>query len=331
MPLKLAVVGCGRWGGFHLWYAHRIGFRVTGWEPPGNPGFHKLIETRRNKYLEIPDGVSLTENMDDIRDSDIIVVSVPAQEFRGVCRSLSSMNMESTYVVLCMKGIERGTGLRLSQVAAEEGLSPAGLSVWVGPGHPQQFLEGVPSCMIVASETGEDGKRMASLFGSDLIRFYWSGDLVGCEIGAATKNVVGIAAGLLDGMGYSGLKGALMARAPLEVSRLVAALGGDWKTVYGLSHLGDYEATLFSPFSHNRRYGEELAGGRRMDRIKLAEGVETTYATMELAERVGVEMPIVSMVKRILDGETTVGEAISELFSRPEREEFPDDIPGIGG
>ena len=101
--------------------------------------------------------------------------------------------------------------------------------------------------MIIASEDENDSVRIAKQLSSELIRFYWSRDIIGCEVGAAAKNVIGIAAGILDGLNHSGLKGALMARAPQEVARLVAAMGGDWRSVYGLSHLGDYEATLFSP------------------------------------------------------------------------------------
>jgi len=135
---------------------------------------------------------------------------------------------------------------------------------------------------------------------------------------------VGIAAGLLDGLGMSGLKGALMARAPQEVARLVSAMGGDWRSVYGLSHLGDYEATLFSPYSHNRMFGEALARGGSDDVPRLAEGVDTASAAMELADRYDVDMPITSAVRKIIAEEMPIEEAIGELFSRPEKEEFSD-------
>lgn len=324
MAVRQAVLGCGRWGSFHLWYGNLAGNRVTGWEPPGNPQFQKLRSTGRNDYLKLPDDVRLTEDLDEVAGSDVIIVTVPAQHFRQLCGDISDLDLSSADLVLCMKGIERGTGLRLSEIAAEQGILPRSLSLWVGPGHPQQFLAGVPSCMIIASEREEDSVRISGMFSTDLIRFYRSRDLVGCEVGAATKNVVGIAAGMLDGLNLSGLKGALMARAPQEVARLVSAMGGDWRSVYGLSHLGDYEATLFSPFSHNRLYGEALARGEEMDRFRLAEGVDTATATVELAGRFGVEMPITSTVRKIIEGEMPIEKAIGELFARPEKEEFAD-------
>lgn len=324
MPVSQAVLGCGRWGSFHLWYGHRAGNRVVGWEPPGNPDFQRLRATRKNSYLRLPDPVLLTEDLEEAAGCDVVIVTVPAQRFRDLCLTLARLDLSGSDLVLCMKGIEKGTGMRLSEIAREQELKPRSLSVWVGPGHPQQFVAGVPSCMIIASKEEKDAIRVSGIFGTDLIRFYRSRDLIGCEVGAATKNVVGIAAGMLDGLNLSGLKGALMARAPQEVARLVKALGGDWRSVYGLSHLGDYEATLFSPFSHNRMYGEALAAGAAHRVPRLAEGVDTAAATIQLAESCGVEMPITDTVRRIIEGEIPVREALGELLSRPEKEEFTD-------
>jgi len=324
MPASQAVLGCGRWGSFHLWYGSRIGNSVTGWEPEGIPEFIRFRKTRTNRYLELPADVNLTTSIDEVSGSDIIIVTVPAQKFRSLCGELSQIDISNSDLILCMKGLEKDTGLRLSQIACEEGLNPGSISVWVGPGHPQQFVAGVPSCMIIASENEDDSRRIAGLLGSDLIRFYRSADLVGCEVGAATKNVIGIAAGMLDGLNLSGLKGALMARAPQEVARLVAAMGGDWRSVYGLSHLGDYEATLFSPYSHNRMYGEAVASGIKDVNPQLAEGVDTAAAVMLLAGKYNVEMPITATIRRVIDNEIPAVEAIGELFARPEKDEFAD-------
>ncbi len=318
------MLGCGRWGSFHLWYGHLAGNSVTGWEPPGTPSFRRLMASRENGYLRLPDQVRLSEDLQEAVNADVIIVTVPAQNFRTLCRSLAEFDLSSSHLVLCMKGIEKGTGKRLSEIAFDQGVRPGSLSVWVGPGHPQQFVSGVPSCMLIASEDEDAALRISSIFSTDLIRFYRSRDLIGCEVGAATKNVVGIAAGMLDGLNLSGLKGALMARAPQEVGRLVSAMGGDWRSVYGLSHLGDYEATLFSPFSHNRMYGEALARGRAEGITSLAEGVDTAAATMQLAGHYGVDMPITCTVRKIIEEGMPVKEAIEELFARPEKEEFSD-------
>ena len=164
--------------------------------------------------------------------------------------------------------------------------------------------------MLVVSEKEEAAKRVTGRMGSPLVRIYHSTDLIGCEIGAAAKNVIGIAAGMLDGMKMSGLKGALMARGPQEVARLVKAAGGDWRSVYGLSHLGDYEATLFSRFSRNRGFGEALVMGETLQ--GLAEGVPTSKAMLSLADELSVELPVTSMVRRIIDGELDLKTAIGE-------------------
>ncbi len=326
MPVTQAVLGCGRWGSFHLWYGSKVGNSVTGWEPEGIPEFSQLRETRQNRYLKLQPDIRLTSDLEEVSGSDMIIVTVPAQKFRGLCGELRQIDISAADLILCMKGIEKDTGSRLTEISREEGLEPRSLSVWVGPGHPQQFVAGVPSCMIIASENESDSVRISKLLSSDLIRFYWSRDVIGCEVGAAAKNVIGIAAGILDGMNHSGLKGALMARAPQEVARLVTAMGGDWRSVYGLSHLGDYEATLFSPFSHNRMYGEAVAKGAAIESLQLAEGVDTAEAIMMLADKYNVEMPITSTVRRIINNEIPTEKAIGDLFARPEKEEFTDNF-----
>ena len=324
MPITQAVLGCGRWGSFHLWYGSRLGNTITGWEPEGIPGFVKLRETRKNRYLELPHDIRLTSDLEKVSGSDMVIVTVPAQKFRNLCGKLREIDISATDLILCMKGLEKNTGKRLTEISREEGLEPRSLSIWVGPGHPQQFVAEVPSCMLIASEHEDDTVRIARLLGSDLIRFYRSRDIIGCEVGAAAKNVIGIAAGMLDGLNHSGLKGALMARAPQEVARLVAAMGGDWRSVYGLSHLGDYEATLFSPYSHNRFYGAAIAKGTGVANLRLAEGVDTATAVMLLADEYNVEMPITSTVRKIINNEIPARKAIGELFERPEKEEFSD-------
>jgi glycerol-3-phosphate dehydrogenase (NAD(P)+) len=319
----LSVLGCGRWGSFILWYGSRCGMRVTGWEPPDSEPFRSLAERRSTEILDLPEDVALTTDLGEaVGGAGLLAVAVPAQRFRGVAARLSGFDLSGTDLVLCMKGLEAGTGMRLSEIASEEGVDAASVSAWVGPGHPQQLVRGVPSCMLVASADPSAAERVASVLGSDLVRFYRSRDLPGCETGAAAKNVIGIAGGILDGLGMTGLKGALMARAPQEIARLVSVMGGDWRSVYGLSHLGDYEATLFSEYSRNRAYGQALARGGRSE--GLAEGVETSRAMERLGTGLGVELPITSAVRMILDGELSPESAIEVLFGRPEREEFPD-------
>ena len=158
------------------------------------------------------------------------------------------------------------------------------------------------------------------MLSSELIRFYYGADLIGNQVGAALKNVIGIAAGILDGLEWYGLKGALMARAPVEVGRLIAAMGGDARTAYGLSHLGDYEATLFSKHSHNRTFGEKFAKGE--DFGKLAEGVATLKAVKKIADEKGIDMPISQALYRAVYEKADIKTTIRSMFDRQLKQEF---------
>ena len=225
-------------------------------------------------------------------------------------------------VVLCMKGLEMGTGARLSQIAAEC-LHPSNtVAVWLGPGHVQEFYRGIPNCMVIDSENDDAKRRLVHAFSSGLIRFYYGGDMIGNEVGAAAKNVVGIAAGFLDGFEMSSLKGALMSRGTREVARLIKAMGGSELSAYGLCHLGDYEATVFSPYSHNRQFGEAFVRGQ--DYHQLAEGYYTVKALMLLGQRYGVELPICRAVHDILYEQAVPRDVLDGLLRRGLTEEFYD-------
>jgi glycerol-3-phosphate dehydrogenase (NAD(P)+) len=318
--LKLAVLGCGRWGSFHLWYGDKLGFRTMGWEPAKDPVIVSLMKNRGNDYLKLPDGVGLTLSLEKaLEGADLVVVSCPAQSFRQLAGLLSRHDLTRSDVSLCMKGLEETTGKRLSEICAEAGVVARSVCAWVGPGHPQEFVKGVPGCMIVASEDEGAAERLSRRVNSSLLRMYHSRDIIGCEIGAAAKNVIGIAAGMLDGRGMAGLKGALMARGPQEFARLVSAAGGDWRSVYGLSHLGDYEATLFSPWSRNSAWGEAFVRGGASP--GLAEGVPSCGALLKLAGFHGVELPITEAVFGMIRGVAGFDEAVEPLFGRPMKEE----------
>ena len=184
----------------------------------------------------------------------------------------------------------------------------------------QDFVNDIPNCMVIGSENIDITKKIVQEFNSDLIRFYYGQDLIGNEIGAATKNVIGIAAGMLDGLNYSSLKGSLMARGTRELSRLVTAMGGNDLTIYGLSHLGDYEATLFSLHSHNRNFGEAFVLGQKFE--KLAEGVSTVKALKELSKQYNVELLICNALYEILFESKDAKDTLVELFLRPVKFEF---------
>jgi glycerol-3-phosphate dehydrogenase (NAD(P)+) len=319
--VKIAVLGCGRWGTFHAWYADHIGHEVRLWGREGSRHFAGLAEKRQNEYLVLPESVELTQDLrETVEWADFCIISVSSQQLRFFARRLAKIeNVGKIPLLLCMKGLEIGSGKRLSAVLEEELGEKQPVAVWVGPGHVQDFLRGIPNCMILASTDVDLTKQLVDAMSSTLIRFYYGEDLVGIEIGAAAKNVIGLAAGMLDGFSYGSLKGALMARGTKELSRLIEAMGGDAMTVYGLSHLGDYEATLFSPYSNNRRFGENLISGRPF--TKLAEGVYTSEALMDLSEQYGVELPICRTVYEIIRYHKDPQEQLVQLFLRSTKPE----------
>ena len=193
-------------------------------------------------------------------------------------------------------------------------------AVWLGPGHVQDFYAGIPSCMVIDSADPQLKQDLIDAFAGPLIRFYYGQDLIGNEIGAAAKNVIGIGAGMLDGNGMSTLKGPLMSRGTREIARLIQAAGGNELSAYGLCHLGDYQATLFSPYSHNRSFGEAFV--RNEPYTELAEGYDTVQALMVLSERYGVELPICRAVYDVLFRKQNFSDTIEQLFARTLKHEL---------
>lgn len=315
---QVAVLGCGRWGSFIAWYLDHIGHRVTLYGRPGSGTLAQLQQTRQNDYLTLPESIRLTDDIHCAECAEIVVISVPTQQLQSLCSQLTVLRNKP--IVLCMKGIEIETGRRLSQIVEDNLDASNSAAVWIGPGHVQEFLRGVPNCMSIDSADETVKRMLVEDFSSELIRFYYGTDLIGNEIGAAAKNVIGIAAGMLDGAGVSTLKGALMSRGTREIARLIVAMGGKELSAYGLCHLGDYEATLFSPHSQNRRYGECFVTGQPY--AKLAEGYYTVRALKLLAERYELELPICNAVYSILYEQADPHDAMEQLFHRSLKEEF---------
>ena len=284
--MKITVIGCGRWGTFIAWYLDKIGHRVSLYGRKSSAHMQKLIETRTNGLVELPETLHLTNSLDAVKDSDVIVISVNSQGLRGLMRELQPFELKNKIFVLCMKGVEIETGMRLSQVCAAECDNSNAVAVWVGPGHVQEFAAGVPNCMVIDSDSEDAKKTLVESFGSDLIRFYYGQDLIGNEIGAAAKNVVGIAAGMLDGLGLSTLKGALMARGTREIARLIDALGG------------------------NEPYTD------------LAEGYYAVDALLRLGKTVSADLPICRAVYNVLYKGENAHDEVNALFTRSIKNEF---------
>lgn len=318
--MKIAVVGCGRWGSLITWYLDRLGNDVTLYGRAESANMRRFMEERRNDLLILGESVTLSTDLSCTEDAEVIVISIASQGLREFMESLRTLELKNKIFVLCMKGIEIGSGKRLSEIVEENTDASNAVAVWLGPGHVQEFYEGIPNCMVIDSKDTAVKERLVGAFSSELIRFYYGVDLVGNEIGAAAKNVIGIAAGMLDGLGLTTLKGALMSRGTREIARLIEAMGGNELSAYGLCHLGDYQATVFSQYSHNRRYGEMFVNGENPD--FLAEGYYTVKALVELGRSYGIELPICQAVYSVLYEGADVRNTISTLFTRSLKKEF---------
>ena len=319
--MNISVLGCGRWGTFIAWYLNRINHNVTLWGRNSSHNLTILKETHKNEFLELPENVHITSDLEKaVCEAEVIVISISAQNLRDLISKISQYNLENKIIVLCMKGIECSTGKRLTQVVRDYVKDNVGVAVWVGPGHVQDFVNNIPNCMVIDSENSSVKDYLIKNFSSNMIRFYYGTDLIGSEIGAAAKNVIGIAAGILDGMNLQSLKGALMSRGTREIACLIKAMGGNELSAYGLCHLGDYEATLFSLHSRNRKFGEALAKGENFD--KLAEGDSKDTALVNLGKKYKTELPICNAVNNVIHNKKQVSSEFSNLFLRSLKQEF---------
>lgn len=318
--MKAMVIGCGRWGTFIAWYLNYVKQEVVLYGRKDSKNMQQLLQNRRNEYLELPLNVVLSNELSDVNNVNVIFISVNAQGLEKLCQELNQFDLSGKIIVLCMKGIEASSGRRLSEIVESVLGGDVHICVWLGPGHVQEYVRGVPNCMVIDSKNYEIKEKLINELSSDLIRFYYGEDLIGNEIGAATKNVIGIAAGMLDGLGYTALKGALISRGTKEVSKMIDVMGGKAVSAYGLCHLGDYEATVFSKYSHNRIYGEEYILGK--EATKLAEGVETVRAIHLLAMKYNIEMPICDAIYNILYENAEPKKKLFELFERSLKKEF---------
>ncbi len=318
--MNITVIGCGRWGSFIAWYLDRINHNVTLYGRENSEHMKRFLTERKNEFIELSDTLNLSTNIEAVKNSDVIVISINSQGLQALMEELKNLYLKEKIIVLCMKGIEISTGRRLSQIVKDNLDASNSVAVWLGPGHVQEFYREIPNCMVIDSENDAVKEKLVNEFSSELIRFYYGQDLIGNEIGAAAKNVIGIAAGMLDGAKLSTLKGALMSRGTREIARLITAMGGNELSAYGLCHLGDYEATVFSEFSNNRKYGEMFIKGEKYE--KLAEGYYTVKALLKLGETFGVELPICKAVYEILYNNKSPKDVLNELFTRSLKNEF---------
>ena len=317
---NITVIGTGRWGSFIAYYLDKIGKKVTLYGRSSSKDFIQFKESRTNGKVILNESIRLEENLTKALENDVIVISINSQGLRSLMEEIKNVGFENKTFILCMKGIEISTGKRLSEVVSEFLDESSKVAVWIGPGHVEEFVKGVPNCMVIDSSDNEIKEKLVKEFSSNLIRFYYGSDLIGNELGAASKNVIGIAAGMLDGFKLSSLKGALMSRGTIEISRFIKAMGGNELSAYGLCHLGDYEATVFSEHSHNRMFGEKFV--KKEEYSSLAEGYYTVKAMINIARNKNIDLPICETVYNILYENKNPQEELDKLFLRSIKKEF---------
>jgi glycerol-3-phosphate dehydrogenase (NAD(P)+) len=272
--------------------------------------------------VELAPGVRATTNLRDLASSDVILLVAPAQHVRGVCTELRPHLKADQLVVMCAKGIEQASGKLMGEVL-NEALPDALQGVLSGPSFAADVARGLPTALTIACRSEEAGRAMAERLGYRQLRLYWTSDVVGVELGGALKNVLAIAAGIVDGKGLgASAHAALVARGFAEMRRFGEAFGSRPETLLGLSGLGDLILTCGSPQSRNMSLGRALGEGRTLQdvmgaRVAVTEGVYTAAAVVRLARERGIEMPIAEAVTAVLDGNVSVDDAIAGLMQRP--------------
>ena len=290
-----------------------------------------MVKTRENKRLlpgiTIPDSVEVTSDIAAaVADSDLLVMAVPTAFLRNCLSEISTDLTDDRPVVSVIKGIENETFQRPSEIIGEVLGSRAVVSL-SGPSHAEEITRRLPASVVAASGDLALARRVQQTFTTDRFRVYTNVDIIGVELAAALKNVIAIAAGICDGLGYGdNAKSALMTRGLVEMTRFGTSLGAEAQTFAGLAGMGDLITTCASPYSRNRKVGERLGAGETLEQIlesmdAVAEGVWTTRSVHELAEQRGIEMPITAEVFSVLFEDKRAAEATNSLMMRPPRDE----------
>ena len=331
---RFAVLGAGSWGtALSVLLTDQKSHHVRLWEFRPDAA-RKLAEERENReFLPgpiLPDTIEVTSDLDEaLEGTEAVLVIVPSQFVRSVFEQIKDDHSDKIWIG-ASKGIENNTLLRMSEVATEV-LGPEigrNYMAFSGPSHAEEVAREIPTTVVAACNDLERAKIVQTWFSCPTFRVYASEDTVGVELGGALKNVIAIATGIVDGLGFGdNTRGALMTRGLAEMARLGTALGGMPETFAGLSGMGDLITTCTSAHSRNRYVGELIGRGRKLQEIldsmhMVAEGVATTQSVHDLALRMGVEMPISEEVYKILFEDASPGEAVTRLMMRSLKVEY---------
>ncbi len=326
---RTAILGAGSWGTAlaNLWA--RNGNDVSLWGH--NPERAALLQrTRENAaYLPgiaLPASVHVTSRLEDCGDADLVVVVTPSTSVRAIAAQLQPMLRKDAVLLSCTKGIEHGTGLRITEILRES-LPAHTVAVLSGPNLAVEISRELPSATVLGCDQLDCAEALQQYLGSARFRIYSTNETAGVELGGALKNVFAIAAGVSDGLGFGdNSKSALVTRALAELVRLGTAMGGNARTFYGLSGAGDLIATCFSKHSRNRRVGEQIGRGQTLDQVTaamqmVAEGIPTTKSAYECARRLGVETPIIDQTYALLYEGKNPLQGLQELLGRDQKSE----------
>jgi len=328
---EVTVLGAGGWGTALAIHVGRLGTPVRLWGRNAALVARLRDERRNQAYLAdvmFPPALTPTTSLEDaLATADCVVSAVPSHGTREVMRRAAPLMRPDVTIVSATKGFEGGTLHRMSEVIQQEAGPSRSTAVLSGPSFAAELARGAPTAVLVASSSPDVAFRVQEDFRSAYLRLYASDDVVGVEVGGAMKNVIAIAAGVVEGLGLgSNALAALMTRGLAEISRLAYAMGGRRETLAGLSGLGDLILTCTGGLSRNRHLGIELGRGRTLSEIlaetrTVAEGVKTTEVALQLGRRHGVDLPIATQMAAVLEGRTEGRVAVDELMLRRQRPE----------
>jgi glycerol-3-phosphate dehydrogenase (NAD(P)+) len=326
---SVGIVGAGAWGTALAVTARRAGRSVTSWahEPEVAAA---IAGTHRNPFylpgFDLDPAIAATSDLAAIATADLVLLVAPAQHLRGVCKALAPHWRPGTPAVICAKGIELSTTALMGEVVAAE-LPQAPIAVLSGPTFAAEVARGLPTAVTLACADAALGQRLVEALGTATFRPYLADDLVGAEVGGAVKNVLAIGCGIVEGKGFGdNARAALITRGLTEITRLALAKGARAETLMGLSGLGDLILTASSTQSRNYSLGFALGQGRALaevlaERRAVTEGVYTAGAVMDLAGKLGVEMPLCAAVDAVINRGAALDATIQGLLARPFRAE----------
>ena len=329
---KIGMIGAGSWGTALTWLLTNNGHQVTVWSALADE--ITMLQEKHEQTSKLPgvildDSVVFTTDLKAaVEGMDLLVLAVPSPFTRSTAHQLKDVAAQGQIIVNVAKGVEENTLMTLSQIIEEE-VPQAEVAVLSGPSHAEEVGKGIPTTIVVGSKKKEIAEKIQSIFMNPVFRVYTSPDVLGIELGAALKNVVALAAGVADGLGYGdNTKAALITRGITEIARLGTAMGGRRETFFGLSGIGDLIVTCASMHSRNRRAGILIGKGytmeEAMNEVKMVvEGVYSAKAALGLAHKYETSMPIIEQVNLVLFGGKPAKEAVADLMLRDKKVETP--------